>query len=215
MEQRKARSWLILILAVMVASLLMLAGCGSGNKAGSGDSGSTSYSEAYEEAPSYLDDQNEEEPSYADELTYDEEAPPETEEESGEKTDAAETTEEGSESASIDEDGWYYSKDEVALYIHTYGRLPDNFITKNEAKSLGWSGGSVEKVRKGAAIGGDRFGNYEGHLPKGKYKECDIDTKGRKDRGSRRIVFDEKGNLYYTGDHYKSFEQLDDKDGAL
>ena len=69
MKQRKARSWLILILAVLVAATLALTGCGSGNKAGSTDSGSTSSSGAYEEAPSYLDGQDEEEPSYADELT--------------------------------------------------------------------------------------------------------------------------------------------------
>lgn len=235
MKQRKARSWLILILAVLVAAALALTGCGSGNKAGSTDPGSTG---AYEEAPSYLDGQDEEEPSYADELTYDEEAPPDAEEpedseassaseesgdteESGEESWAAEesgaTEEPGEETgdAAIDEDGWYYSKEDVALYIHTYGRLPDNFITKNEAKDLGWSGGSVEKYLKGAAIGGDRFGNYEKKLPKGRYKECDIDTKGKKERGAKRIIFDEEGNIYYTKDHYRSFEQLYDKDGAV
>lgn len=227
MKQRKARSWLILILAVLVAATLALTGCGSGNKAGSTDSGSTSSSGAYEEAPSYMDGQYEEEPSYADELTYDEEAPPGTEEseakeEPVEEDEAAETpakeskaAKEPAGAAAIDEDGWYYSKEDVALYIHTYGRLPDNFITKNEAKDLGWSGGSVEKYRKGAAIGGDRFGNYEKKLPKGRYKECDIDTKGKKERGAKRIIFDEEGNIYYTKDHYRSFEQLYDKDGAI
>lgn len=111
----------------------------------------------------------------------------------------------------IDEDGWYYSKEDVALYIYTYGKLPENFITKNEARDLGWEGGSVERYKDGAAIGGDKFGNYEGLLPKKsgrKYYECDIDTNGKSSRGAKRIIFSNDGLIYYTGDHYESFELL-------
>ena len=36
-------------------------------------------------------------------------------------------------------DGIYDSRDEVALYIHLYGHLPDNYITKNEAQALGFA----------------------------------------------------------------------------
>ncbi len=108
------------------------------------------------------------------------------------------------------EDGTYTSKDDVALYIHTYGKLPSNFITKKEANALGWNGGALEKYAPGKSIGGDKFGNYEGLLPtaKGrKYYECDIDTLGKK-RGAKRIIFSNDGLIYYTGDHYESFEQL-------
>ncbi len=111
----------------------------------------------------------------------------------------------------IDEDGSYYSKDDVALYIHTYGRLPKNFITKSEAGKLGWEGGSVEPYAKGCAIGGDRFGNREGMLPKKSgryYTECDIDTLGKSSRGAKRIVFSNDGLIYYTDDHYKTFTLL-------
>lgn len=111
----------------------------------------------------------------------------------------------------IDEDGSYFDKENVALYIHTYGKLPKNFITKEEAGKLGWEGGSVEKYAPGCAIGGDRFGNYEGRLPKAKgrtYTECDIDTDGYHSRGSRRIVFSNDGLIYYTHDHYETFELL-------
>ncbi len=110
-----------------------------------------------------------------------------------------------------DENGVYTSKEDVALYIHTYGRLPDNFITKNEAKKLGWTGGSVEDHAPGKCIGGARFGNYEGVLPDKdgrKYYECDIDTLGAPQRGSKRIVYSNDGLVYYTEDHYKTFEQL-------
>lgn len=113
--------------------------------------------------------------------------------------------------AQINESGSYSSKEDVALYIHTYGRLPDNFITKSEARELGWSGGSLEAFAKGCAIGGDSFGNREGLLPSKKgrtYTECDIDTVGKSSRGAKRIVFSNDGLIYYTDDHYESFTLL-------
>ena len=109
------------------------------------------------------------------------------------------------------EDGSYTSKEDVALYIHLYGHLPENFITKKEARSLGWEGGSLEPYAPGKCIGGDYFGNYEGLLPekKGrKYTECDIDTLGARSRGAKRIIFSNDGLIYYTDDHYESFELL-------
>lgn len=113
--------------------------------------------------------------------------------------------------AAIDEDGIYTSKEDVALYIHTYGHLPGNFITKKEAQALGWSGGSLEPYAPGKCIGGSHFGNYEGLLPEAEgrsYTECDIDTLGADSRGAKRIVFSNDGLIYYTSDHYESFELL-------
>lgn len=113
---------------------------------------------------------------------------------------------------SVDEDGWYTSKEEVALYIHLYGDLPGNYVTKKEAEEAGWSGGNVERYTgEGTAIGGSRFGNREGLLPKEQgrtYTECDIDTPGENSRGAKRIVFSNDGLVYYTDDHYESFELL-------
>jgi len=112
----------------------------------------------------------------------------------------------------VTEDGWYNTKDEVALYLHQYNRLPDNYVTKNQAQKKGWSGGSVEKYTgEGTAIGGSRFGNYEGLLPEKKgrsYTECDINTVGKSKRGAERIIFSNDGLIYYTADHYESFELL-------
>lgn len=111
----------------------------------------------------------------------------------------------------LDPDGSYTSKEDVALYIHLYGELPNNFITKSEARSLGWKSGSLEPYAPGKCIGGDRFGNYEGLLPKAAgrtYTECDIDTLGAKSRGAKRIVFSNDGLVYYTDDHYESFTLL-------
>ena len=112
----------------------------------------------------------------------------------------------------IDEDGTYTSKEEVAAYLNEYGHLPSNFITKKQAKKLGWvsSEGNLGKVAPGKSIGGDYFGNYEGNLPEAKgrdYYECDIDSTGGY-RGAKRIVYSNDGLIYYTEDHYETFELL-------
>ena len=109
------------------------------------------------------------------------------------------------------EDGSYTSKEDVALYIHMYGCLPENFITKDEARKLGWESGGLEEYAPGKCIGGDRFGNYECLLPDAEgrtWTECDIDTLGKDSRGAKRIVFSNDGLIYYTDDHYESFELL-------
>lgn len=111
----------------------------------------------------------------------------------------------------IDPNGSYTTKEDVALYIHLYGELPANYITKEEARDLGWEGGGLEDYAPGMCIGGDRFGNYEGMLPDADgrtWTECDIDTLGADSRGAKRIVFSNDGLIYYTDDHYESFELL-------
>ena len=116
------------------------------------------------------------------------------------------------ENKKIAEDGTYTSKEDVAGYLHEYGKLPSNFITKNEAKKLGWvkEKGNLSDVAPGKSIGGDYFGNYEGTLPEkdGRdYHECDIDYDGEH-RGAKRIVYSDDGLIYYTEDHYETFELL-------
>ena len=113
----------------------------------------------------------------------------------------------------LDPDGSYTTKEDVALYLYTYGELPQNFMTKNEAKDLGWSGGGLDAYAPGMCIGGDRFGNYEGILPDGEYHECDIDTLGALSRGAKRIVYSDDGYIYYTEDHYESFVLLYPEEG--
>lgn len=113
---------------------------------------------------------------------------------------------------SITENGTYTSKKEVALYIHTFKKLPSNFITKKEARSLGWDNqkGNLWEVTDQKSIGGDRFGNYEENLPTQngrKYYECDIDYKGGY-RNEKRIVYSNDELIFYTEDHYQTFEQL-------
>jgi len=121
-----------------------------------------------------------------------------------------ETGENGS--INVEENGNYTSKDDVALYIHTYGKLPLNYITKAKAQEMGWDPekGNLSDVLPGMSIGGSAFGNYEGNLPRAtgrRYFECDIDYEGGY-RGAKRLIYSNDGLVFYTEDHYKTFEQL-------
>lgn len=102
-------------------------------------------------------------------------------------------------------------KDSVFAYLRQHHELPDYYITKAEAAKLGWQGGSLEPYAPGKMIGGDRFGNFEGALPKKsgrRWTEADIGTMGKNSRGAKRIVFSSDGLIYYTENHYESFEKL-------
>jgi ribonuclease T1 len=67
-------------------------------------------------------------------------------------------------------------------------------------------GGPFPHQRDGAV-----FGNFERRLPlkqRGYYREFTVPTPGRRDRGARRIVAGEKGECYYTEDHYRTFRKI-------
>ena len=215
MKKKFLQKWIALLLAVL--TVLSLSACGSVDK--------ETVEVGLEVLDAVLDEMQEieaemeaeeaaGEDSIPDELPPDEQLPEEviTEpEEPVPEEPVEETPAEPDEPELLDEYGTYTSKEDVALYIHTYGRLPDNFISKKEAEKLGWPGGSLEPYAPGMCIGGSRFGNYEKLLPEAKgrtYTECDIDTLGASKRGAKRIVFSNDGLIYYTDDHYESFELL-------
>lgn len=101
---------------------------------------------------------------------------------------------------------------DIADYIFAHGTLPDNFLTKNEARQLGWDSSKnyVSDVAPGYSIGGDKFGNYEGLLPDAsgrKWYEADANyTAGP--RGAERILYSSDGLVYYTNDHYQTFMEM-------
>lgn len=101
---------------------------------------------------------------------------------------------------------------DIADYIFAHGTLPDNFLTKSEARQLGWDSSQnyVSDVAPGYSIGGDRFGNYEGLLPDAsgrKWYEADANyTAGP--RGAERILYSSDGLVYYTSDHYQTFTEM-------
>ena len=96
----------------------------------------------------------------------------------------------------------YSDPDEVALYLHAFEELPPNYITKSDARKLGWDSraGNLWDVAYGYSIGGDRFGNREGLLP-------DVNYEGGY-RGAERLLFSDDGMICYSDDHYNSYELL-------
>ncbi|MFC3571767.1 ribonuclease domain-containing protein [Streptomyces yaanensis] len=75
--------------------------------------------------------------------------------------------------------------------------------------------GTLALIDKGGpfpyAQDGVVFGNFERLLPRhrrGYYHEYTVRTPGSRDRGARRIVTGQGGEIYYTGDHYKSFRAV-------
>ena len=202
------------IAALLLALLLALSLTACGNPAQTMDT-IEKAAQTVQQIAEVLNDTEEDTESAALPASEAQEAAEEASEEpaqaSDQETAAEEPAEAAAETPAIDEDGVYTTKDDVALYLHTYGHLPSNFITKKEAENLGWSGGSLEPYAPGKCIGGSHFGNYEGILPEKdgrSYTECDIDTLGADKRGAKRIVFSNDGLIYYTEDHYETFELL-------
>ena len=112
----------------------------------------------------------------------------------------------------VEKDGEYTDKDHVALYIHTYGTVPSNYVTKTKARKAGWvnTEGNLWDVLPGKSIGGGGFNNDDGTLPDApgrEWFECDIDYDGGY-RNAKRIVYSDDGLVFYTEDHYNTFEQL-------
>lgn len=107
---------------------------------------------------------------------------------------------------------YYDNAQEVVEYLELYEELPENYLTKKEARDLGWvsSDGNLWDVAPGVSIGGDYFGNFEGLLPEkpGRdYQEADINYNGGY-RDGERLVFSNDGLYFYTDDHYESFAEM-------
>ncbi|CAI8749982.1 ribonuclease domain-containing protein [Chryseobacterium sp. IT-36CA2] len=118
------------------------------------------------------------------------------------------TSSDGNSSAQVSIDQLTEEKT-VISYVKQNHKLPDYFITKNEARKQGWdpSRGNLCEVLPGKAIGGDKFGNREGRLPDGeKYFEADVNYHCG-GRNADRIIYTQNGDVYLTKNHYKSFEK--------
>lgn len=98
----------------------------------------------------------------------------------------------------------------AALNASHNGKLPGKFITKREAQQSGWRPGRdlwEIPALKGKSIGGDRFGNREGRLPRGDWREADLDYRGGH-RGATRLVFSRDGQRRVSVDHYQNFIEI-------
>ena len=191
----------LLALLLALACLLALTGCQVVDTAQIVEKSVTTLQELADAA---LSDETEA-PESGDQFVTTESPEEAPQDEAAPADEVSETTD------TVGEHTYYYDVDHVVLYLDTYGHLPENYITKDEARALGWEGGSVEVYQEGAAIGGDRFGNREGLLPEQtgrSYTECDINTDGADSRGAERLIFSNDGLYFYTSDHYASFTEL-------
>ncbi|MEE1158923.1 MAG: ribonuclease domain-containing protein [Atopobiaceae bacterium] len=206
---RTQRAWIVSLLALCaLLGCLFLPGCGG--SVGSWDSlvqgvVESSDGESSADAPN--------KPTSSSASSAQSEPAPAAEPAQGSEANRAEPSDDQGAQPALDENGTYTSKDEVAWYLHTYGHLPSNFITKSEAEDEGWKSGgkSLAQACPGKSIGGDRFGNREKKLPTAKgriWYECDIDYAGQKSRNAKRILYSNDGLIYYTEDHYQTFERL-------
>lgn len=122
----------------------------------------------------------------------------------------------------VEESGEYTTKDSVAAYLCKFDKLPSNYVGKNEGKDLYESstGNTFSKwnfnpwTTIGVMIGGDDFNNYASDpddyhedLPEGEYYEADVDYSGS-NRGTKRLVYQSGCIIYYTADHYETFDLL-------
>ena len=125
----------------------------------------------------------------------------------------------------VEESGLYTTKDSVAAYLCKFDKLPSNYVGKNEGKSLYESktGNTFEKwnfnpwTTIGVMIGGDEFNNhaddpnpdrYHPSLPEGDYLEADVEYSA-KNRGTKRLIYQSDCVIYYTADHYETFNKLE------
>jgi hypothetical protein len=202
------------VLALLLA--LFVVGCGSKGKDTSDVAGQETVVEsdaAAEEASSKAPVKSDAQSVSEDEGVQEETAGAPQEYAEPTNVAEAEAEAEAQTNLALSEDGSYTSKDEVAWYLHTYGHLPPNYVTKYEAEDAGWKtqGLSLAEACPGMSIGGGKFGNREKKLPVAKgrqYYECDIDYKGERSRNAKRLVYSNDGLIFYTEDHYKTFEQL-------
>ena len=107
----------------------------------------------------------------------------------------------------LDENNYYYSKDDVALYLVTFHKLPENYVNKD---------GDLNKAGSSTRIGGDYFSNRSDDSPTGlclpayaNLTECDVDSSGTSGskRGTKRLVYSMSFKIFYTDDHYDHWQE--------
>ncbi len=108
----------------------------------------------------------------------------------------------------VTSEGWG-GADAWLMYM---GRLPDNYITKEEALDAGWNPkkGNLADVCPGKMLGGSLYSNFEEKLPiaNGRvWYEADFDYNGGY-RGEKRILYSNDGLVFISYDHAQTFREL-------
>ena len=103
-------------------------------------------------------------------------------------------------------------QDVVVSYLRKNDRLPDYYVTKQQARAQGWNSreGNLCSILPGRAIGGDRFSNRGKALPTAPGRiwfEADINYHCGH-RGAERLLYSNDGLIYVTHNHYKNFTEV-------
>ena len=102
--------------------------------------------------------------------------------------------------------------DGADFWLAHYGKLPEYYITKAEAKASGWKAfaGNLHEIAPNKMIGGDIYNNRNGHLPVAEgrvWYEADINYTGAY-RRRHRILYSNDGLIFVTYDHYETFWEV-------
>ena len=106
---------------------------------------------------------------------------------------------------------------DVVDSITQTGALPSNYITKSQARAMGWSEGkTLNNCVPGKALGGDVFANTNGVLPSANgriWYEADVGVDYTMSRSNSknpayRILYSNDGLIYGTYDHYDTVFQI-------
>lgn len=100
----------------------------------------------------------------------------------------------------------------VDLYLFLNHRLPEGYLTKEEAKERGWKPlqGNLSEIAPNAVIGGSVYKNWDKRLPSlpGRiWYEADIEYEGGF-RNGKRIIYSSDGLMFITFDHYFTFSEI-------
>ena len=95
--------------------------------------------------------------------------------------------------------------------LHIKGTLPDDYVTMQEAKQVGWKRGEDPRdFINDKLITGGEYHNDDGHLPQKAdrlWQEADLSYLSGK-RGGQRVVWSNDGLVFVTYDHYKTFYEI-------
>ncbi len=98
------------------------------------------------------------------------------------------------------------------VYLQYHKNLPSQYITKEDAKKLGWISkkGNLDLVLPRRIIGGDVYKNKANELPAAPgriWYEADINYYGGY-RSTHRILYSNDGLMFATYDHYNTFYEI-------
>jgi len=103
-------------------------------------------------------------------------------------------------------------KNGADMWVYLTGQLPDYYITKEQAKALGWKSwkGNLANVAPNKMLNGGIFQNSNKKLPSANgrvWYEADINyTSGY--RNGHRLLYSNDGLLFATYDHYETFVEI-------